>query len=471
MTTTNGETLQETAYQHLLMHYTRHGAFGPGRGELLVLEHGDGPYVFDTNGRRYLDALSTLFCSQLGWSYGAEFGAVAAEQLERLAFASNWAMAHPSSVELAERVADLAPPGLDRVFFTSGGSESVEAAWKIVRHHHLNSGQPQRTKAIARDVAYHGTSLGALALTGVTAYKKDFEPAAIDTRHVSNTNRFRSPEGDDEAAFCKRLLAEIEEAVIEEGPDQIAMFIAEPVQNAGGCLMPPAGYWEGVRELADRYGFLVVADEVISAFGRVGEWFGSTRVNAAPDLMTVAKGLTSAHAPMGAVIVSDKVAAPLYYEGVALRHGNTYGGHPLCAAIGLKNLEIFERDGILQNVRDLEGHLEERMRSLMDLPIVGDVRGAGFFWAAELVKDDDNTRWDAAERERLLRGYLPGRLLQAGIIARPDDRGDAVVQVAPPLICDRAQLDEMVDGLADALADAGEHMGLAASGRVSATSG
>jgi adenosylmethionine-8-amino-7-oxononanoate aminotransferase len=463
MATVDGEALKDSAYEHLLMHYTRHGNFGPGRGDVLVLESGDGPYVYDTRGNRYLDALSTLFCSQLGWSYGAEFGAVAAEQLERLAFASNWAMAHTSSVELAERIAELAPAGLNRVLFTSGGSESVEAAWKIVRHHHLASGQPQRTKAIARDVAYHGTTLGALALTGVTAYKTDFDPPAIDARHVSNTNRFRAPDADDEAAFCKRLLDEIEQAVIDAGPDEVAMFIAEPVQNAGGCLMPPDGYWPGVRELADRYGFLVVADEVISAFGRVGEWFGSTRVDAAPDVMTMAKGLTSAHAPMGGVIVSDRVAEPLYYEGVSLRHGYTYGGHPLCSAIALKNLEIFERDGIIENVRELEGHLERRMRELLSLPIVGDVRGAGFFWAAELVKDADNTRFDALERERLLRGYLPGRLLQAGIIARPDDRGDAVVQVAPPLICDRAQLDEMVDGLAEALADAGEHMGLGSS--------
>jgi adenosylmethionine-8-amino-7-oxononanoate aminotransferase len=470
MPTMTGEALQDAAHEHLLMHYTRHGAFGPGRKELLVLERGEGPYVFDTHGRRYLDALSTLFCSQLGWSYGAELGAAAAAQMEQLSFASNWAMSHPTSVALAQRLAELAPPDLDRVFFTSGGSESVEAAWKIVRHHHLATGQPQRTKAIAREVAYHGATLGALALTGVAAYKLGFEPAAIATRHVSTTSRFRQPEAD-EASFCRRLLSEIEQVVLEEGPDTIAMFIAEPVQNAGGCFVPPAGYWEGVRALADHYGFLVVADEVITAFGRLGEWFGSPRVGAEPDLITLAKGLTSAHAPMGAVIVSGRVAAPLYDEGVALRHGYTYGGHPLCAAIALKNLEIFERDAVLQNVRDLEGHLGERMRSLCELPIVGDVRGAGFFWAAELVKDADGTRFDAGERERLLRGYLPGRLLEAGLIARPDDRGDSVVQVAPPLICDAAQLDAMVDGLADALADAGEHMRLGGPGRESTRAG
>ena len=224
------EQLTGAAREHLLMHYTRHGAIG---NELLVLDHGEGPYVFDTRGNRYLDALSTLFCSQLGWSYGAELGAAAADQMGQLAFASNWSMAHRTSIELAERLAELAPPGLDRVFFTSGGAESVEAAWKIVRHHHLATGQPQRTKAIARDVAYHGGTLGALALTGVAAYKRDFDPPAIATRHVSATNRFRAPESDD-AALCRRLLAEIEEVVLEEGPDTIAMFIAEPVQNAGG---------------------------------------------------------------------------------------------------------------------------------------------------------------------------------------------------------------------------------------------
>jgi adenosylmethionine-8-amino-7-oxononanoate aminotransferase len=272
---------------------------------------------------------------------------------------------------------------------------------------------------------------------------------------VSPTNRFRAPE-DDESAFCRRLLREIEDVVLDEGPETIAMFIAEPVQNAGGCFTPPDGYWAGLRELADRYGFLLVADEVITAFGRLGEWFGSERVGAQPDLITTAKGLTSAYAPMGAVVVSERVAAPLYEAGRGFLHGVTFGGHPICAAIALRNLEIFERDGILENVRALEGRLAERLEGLRSLPIVGDVRGSGFFWAVELVGDDQHRRLDADERERLLRGFMPQRLLEAGLIARPDDRGDSVVQVAPPLICDGDQLDAMVDALGEVLAQAGE---------------
>jgi adenosylmethionine-8-amino-7-oxononanoate aminotransferase len=240
----------------------------------------------------------------------------------------------------------------------------------------------------------------------------------------------------------------------------VAMIIAEPVQNAGGCLTPPEGYWPGLRRLADRYGIVLVADEVITGFGRLGEWFGSTRVDAAPDIITVAKGLTSAYAPMGAVLVSDRIAAPLYEDGRTLLHGITFGGHPLCAVIALKNLEIFERDGVLENVRAREPTLRQLLESLRDLPIVGDVRGVGFFWAVELVKGAGNERLNADERERVLRGFMPGALREAGLIARADDRGDAVLQIAPPLISDEAVLEEIVAGMRTVLAGAGRLLGV-----------
>jgi adenosylmethionine-8-amino-7-oxononanoate aminotransferase len=387
--------------------------------------------------------------------------------MAKLPFSTVWSMSHPAAVELSGRLAELAPPGLGHVFFTGGGSESVESAWKIARLYHSATGGEGRTKAIARRIAYHGATLGALALTGVDGYKAPFGPPAIDVRHVSPTNRFRLAEderfGDavhDDAAFSRLLLEEIEAVVLEEGPETIAMFIAEPVQNAGGCFVPPDGYWQGLRELADRYGFLVVADEVITAFGRLGEWFGSSRVGASPDLITTAKGITSAYAPMGAVFAHDRVVAPLYEDPKrSLLHGITFAGHPLCAAISLKNLEIFERDRVFENVKSLESHLERRLRELLALPIAGDVRGAGFFWAVELV-GEDGRRFDAEERERLLRGFMFGRLMKAGMIARPDDRGDAVVQVAPPLISTAEQLDEMVDALGEVLTEAGQLMGL-----------
>ncbi len=444
----------------LLLHFARNGDYGPGGSELLVLERGEGPYVFDTAGRRYVDGLSSLFCCQLGYSYGAEFAAASSAQLEKLAFNTNWATASPPALELAERLSALSPSGDARVFFTSGGSESVEAAWKLARQYHAARGEEGRTKAIARDVAYHGVTLGALALTGVERFKSPFGPPAIPVRHVANTNSFRS--GLDEDAHCDALIAGIEVAIEAEGPETVAAIFAEPVQNAGGCLVPPRGYWPRLAELARRHGILLVADEVITGMGRLGEWFGVTRYGAVPDIVTVAKGLTSAQASMGAVLVSEQVAAPLYESGRSLLHGVTFGGHPVAAAIALRNLELFESEGVLENVRKLEPYLQSRMEELAELPIVGDVRGAGFFWAAELVADADGGRFDAEQRERLLRGFMPKRLLEAGLIARADDRGDSVVQIAPPLICNRDQLDEVVDALAETLTDAGRFMGLGA---------
>ena len=444
---------QPPAHDRLLLHFSRNGSFGPGGSELLVLARGEGPYVFDTRGRQYIDALSSLFCAQIGYSYGAEMGAVAAAQLERLAFNTNWATAHPAAIELAEQLAARAPEGFGHAFFTSGGSEAVEAAWKIVRHYHLAAGEPQRRKAIARDVAYHGVTLGALSFTGVGAMREPFGPPAVPTRHVSNTNAFRVG-GSGDGTFTQHLLDELEQTIMSEGPDTVAMIIAEPVQNAGGCLVPPPGYWRGLREIADRYGILLVADEVITGFGRLGEWFGATRYDGAPDLITVAKGITSAYAPMGAVLVADRVAEPLYAAGRTLLHGITFGGHPLSAALALRNIEIFERDGVLENVRALEPVLRARLEQLRALPIVGDVRGAGFFWALELVRGEDAGRLTVDERERLLRGFLPTRLLEAGLIARADDRGDAVLQIAPPLISDALLLDAIVERLHDVLVDA-----------------
>ncbi len=452
-----GLSLQQRAQQHLLLHFTRNGELGEDWSDLLVLERGEGPYVFDTDGNRYFDALSSLFCAQIGYSYGEELMSAAAAQMTQLAFNTNWGTAHPPAIELAERLAELAPGGLDHVFFTNGGSESVETAWKLARQYHLAHGEPQRAKAIARTNAYHGVTLGALSFTGVERYKTAFGRPAIDVRHVSWTNQFRPLQGLSGDALTAALLAELEQAILEESPETVAMIIAEPVQNAGGCLTPPPGYWQGLRRLADRYGILLAADEVICGFGRLGEWFGSQLYDAEPDMITVAKGMTSAYLPMGAVLVCGKVAETLHAPGATLLHGVTFGGHPVAAAVALRNIEIFERDRVLENVRELAPWLRDQLeQALAPLPIVADVRGAGFFLAFELVGGDYERRFDAGERERLLRGFLPRRLRQAGLIARADDRGDAVLQIAPPLIATRAQLSEMVSALTEVLADAGD---------------
>jgi adenosylmethionine-8-amino-7-oxononanoate aminotransferase len=443
------DSLHEQAQRHLLMHFTRHGAIGAHGENLLVLERGEGAYVFDTEGNRYLDGLSSLFCCQIGYSHGEEMAAAASAQLSRLAFNTNWATAHPPAIELAAALAERAPGDVNRVFFTNGGSEAVEAAWKLVRQYHVARGEPQRTKAIAREVAYHGVTLGALSFTGVQPMKEQFGPPPVPVVRVSNTNSFRDGAPD--------LLDELERTIEEAGPDTIAMVIMEPVQNAGGCLVPPDGYWAGVREICDRHGIVLVADEVITGFGRIDGWFAAPSFGATPDLITVAKGITSAYAPMGAVLVSDRIAEPLYEDKRMLLHGITYGGHPVAAAIALKNIEIFEREGVLDNVRRYEPWLREKLEGVKArVPIVGDVRGAGFFWALELVRDAENARFDADEREQMLRGFFPRRLLDEGLIARPDDRGDAVLHLSPPLVCGEAELQELVDKAEAVLADASE---------------
>jgi adenosylmethionine-8-amino-7-oxononanoate aminotransferase len=478
-TATGHDELQRPAREHLLLHFTKQAAAygtatpdpavgepgtatgGPARDELLVLERGEGPYVFDTTGKRHIDALSSLYCSQIGYSYGEEFSAAIGEQLATLPFNTNWNTAHPASIRLAEALAARAPGDLDHVFFTNGGSEAVESMWKIALEYFRSTGRPQRRKAIARRNAYHGVTLGALAFTGVPGYKDGFGTPPIDVTHVSNTNAFRAEDGADEAAFCARLLHEIRTAIAEAGADEVAVIIAEPVQNAGGCLVPPAGYWKGLREICDEHGILLVADSVICGFGRMGNWLGIEHEDVVPDLVTTAKGITSAYVPGGAVFVSSRIAEALFDPAIVLRHGITFGGHPVMAAAALKNIEIFERDGVLENVRALEPHLRDAMDTLRDLPIVGDVRGRGFFWAVELVKDDEDTRLTQAERDDLLRGFLPHALREVGIVARADDRGDAVIQIAPPLISDAALLDEIVAALRVVLTRAGEHLGIA----------
>lgn len=455
------DTAQASAREHLLLHFTSHAA-AYGDRALLVLERGEGPYVFDTRGRRHIDALSGLFCAQLGYSYGEEFASAISAQLTTLAFNTNWSTAHPPAIELAEALAARAPGDLNHVYFTSGGSEAVEAAWKIAREHFVAHGQPTRLKAIARDRAYHGVTLGALSFTGVQPMKEAFGSPAIEVTHVSNTNSFRAASGADPDVFCRLLLQEIRDAILAAGPAEVAIIIAEPVQNAGGCLTPPPGYWRGLREIADEYGILLVADSVICGFGRLGNWLGIEQEGIVPDLVTTAKGITSAYAAMGAVFVRDHVAESLMRPGVVLRHGITFGGHPLAAVAALKNIEIFERDGILDHVTSTGEHLAARMEDLRGLPIVGDVRGAGYFRAVELVSDEHNARFKQSERDELLRGFLPARLLDAGLIARADDRGDSVLQIAPPLIADADLLDDIVDRLGAVLDDAGKHLGVAA---------
>jgi adenosylmethionine-8-amino-7-oxononanoate aminotransferase len=415
-----------------------------------VLVRGDGCYVWDEHGKRYLDGLSALFCVNAGHGR-AELGEAAAAQAKELGFYTNWSYAHPRAIELAARIAGLAPHDLNRVFFTSGGSEAVESAWKLARNYHLLRGEGRRTKLIARELAYHGTSLGALAATGLTALRAPFEPLTPGGCHVPNTNSYRWPEGRDPLWAADA----IEERIEFEGPESVAAVILEPVQNAGGCFVPQDGYFQRVREICDRHGVLLISDEVICSWGRLGNWFGCERYGYRPDMVTTAKGLTSAYAAMGALIVSDRIAEPFMEGKTSFAHGFTFGGHPIAAAIALANLDIFEREDLCGHVREKEGEFRERLEGLRDLPIVGDVRGAGYFHAIELVKDRDTKEsFSAEESEQLLRGFLSGELYRQGLICRADDRGDPVVQLSPPLIADTEQFDEIEAILRSALSQA-----------------
>jgi adenosylmethionine-8-amino-7-oxononanoate aminotransferase len=445
-------SLQELARRHLWMHFTRLSAYDDH--DVPIIVRGEGCYVYDENGNRYLDGLSALFCVNIGHGR-ADVAQAGADQAKELGFFTNWSYAHPRAIELAARIADLAPGDLNRVFFTSGGSEAVESAIKLSRQYHKLTGSPLKTKIIARDIAYHGTSLGALAATGITSLREPFEPLTPGGVHVPNTNTFRMAHG-----LSPEDLAETVADRIEfEGPDTVAAVIMEPVQNAGGCFTPPDGYWQRIREICNKYNVLLISDEVICAWGRLGEWFGAQRYDYLPDIITTAKGLTSAYAPMGAMIASDKLAEPFLDGTNSFTHGFTFAGHPICSAVALANLDVMEREGIIENVRNNEGAFREMLESLRDIPIVGDVRGAGYFNAIELVKDQDtDEQWSDEESETLLRGFLSGELYSRGLICRADDRGDPVIQLSPPLIAGPKQFEEIEAILRPVLTEAGKRM-------------
>jgi len=445
-------TLQELARRHLWMHFTRMAAYA--EREIPIIVRGEGCYVYDEHGNRYLDGLSALFCVNIGHGR-ADIAQAGADQAGELGFFTNWSFAHPRAIELAARIAELAPGDLNRVFFTSGGSEAVESALKLSRQYFHLQGRGTKHKVIARQTAYHGTSLGALSATGITALREPFEPLTPGGCHVPNTNVYRPSPGMTEAGMAEAIARRIE----FEGPETVAAVILEPVQNAGGCFTPPEGYFQRVREICDTYDVLMISDEVICSWGRLGEWFGAGRYGYEPDIITTAKGLTSAYAPMGAVLVSDRVAAPFQEGAASFTHGFTFGGHPMAAAVGLANLDALEQEGVLENVRAGEPQFRTMLESLRDLPIVGDVRGAGYFQAIELVKDRGTREpFSPEESETLLRGFLSGELYRRGLICRADNRGDPVIQLAPPLIAGTEQFAEMEAILRGVLAEAGERM-------------
>ena len=465
-TTTNSFTepgddhLADRARDHLWMHFTRHSVYYEGSGHVPVIVRGEGPYVWDDQGKRYLDGLAGLFVVQAGHGR-KELAQAAAKQAEELAFFPVWSYAHPRAIELAERLAHYAPGDLNRVFFTTGGGEAVESAWKLAKQYFKLTGKPTKHKVISRSIAYHGTPQGALSVTGIPAIKSAFEPLVPGGIKVPNTNFYRAPKElqHDEKAFGLWAAERIREAIEFEGADTVAAVFIEPVQNSGGCFPPPPGYLERVREICDEYDVLLVADETITAFGRIGDIFAIKRFGVQPDIITCAKGMTSGYAPAGAMIASDRLFEPFREGTNAFLHGYTWGGHPVASAVALANLDLFEREGLLQHVRDNESAFRTTLERLLDLPIVGDVRGAGFFYGIELVKDRETREtFSDEESERLLRGYLDKALFDNGLYCRADDRGDPVIQLSPPLICDQSHFDEIEQILRAVLTEAGNRL-------------
>jgi adenosylmethionine-8-amino-7-oxononanoate aminotransferase len=449
----SASALQEAARRNLWMHFTRMSSYNDH--DVPIIVRGEGAYVYDSKGRRYLDGLAGLFVSMVGHGRD-EIAEASARQAKELAYFPLWSYAHPRAIELAERLANLAPGDLNRVFFTTGGSEAVESAWKLARQYFRAIGQPGRYKVISRDIAYHGATMGALSITGLPAIKNVFEPLVPGSIRVPNTNFYRAPEhGDNLEAFGRWAADEIERAILREGPESVAAVYLEPVQNSGGCFPPPPGYFQRVREICDRHGVLLVSDETICAFGRLGYYFAADRYGYQPDIITVAKGMTSGYAPIGAMIASDRLMEPFLKDTAAFLHGITFGGHPVSCAVALANLDIFEKEDLLGHVLSTEDAFRATLNKLNDLPIVGEVRGDGYFYGIELVKDKATREtFDDDESERLLRGFLSGALFEAGLICRADDRGDPVIQLAPPLIIGQPEFDFIEQTLRSVLTEA-----------------
>ena len=458
--------LSEVAKRHLVMNFTPASKYR--EDELPIFVRGEHCSVFDESGRRFFDGLAGLFCVQLGYTHGAEVGDAVREQLAELPYQTTWSVAHPPAAKLAQKIAQLAPGDLNRVFFASGGGESNEAAIKLARQYQQTIGQGTRYKFIARRVAYHGTSFGAMSLNGMTDVRKMFEPLMNGVRHTHNTKRYRRPEGETPEQTTAFLLGELESLIVQEGADTIAAIIMEPLQNAGGSLTPPTpDYFAGVRALCDKYGILMIADEVITGFGRLGSWFGSIHYDFQPDMIVFAKGIASAYVPLGGVVASDRIIETVLDGPVGMfNHALTYGGHPVACAAALKNLEIMEREGVVENVAELSPYLEEKLSEVAakHRAIVGDFRGDGFHRSFELVTDHAAKRWapEPISAADFVGRHLNPALAEVGLICRVaiDAEGNPLVQVSPPLVMTRADIDELAGLLDRALAIATDGAGL-----------
>ncbi len=438
-----------TAQAHLLPHFTKGAAWQ--HESLGIIERAQGCYVYDTHGAEYLDGLAGLFCTNLGHGR-MDLVQAASEQMSQLAFFPTWGWGNPPSIAAAAMIAETAPGDLDEVFFVNSGSEAVESAVKFARSYHLSRGDESRYKVISREWSYHGTTLGGLSITGVPKFRDPFKPMLWDgTRHVRNTYGDTAQDLASAKAF--------EDMILTEGPETVSAIICEPVQNGRGGLVPPEGYWPELRRIADKYGVLLIADEVICGFGRFGHFFASERFGVVPDIITFAKGVTSAYQPLGGMIARTPLVHSIWESSMgAYMHGATFGGHPVATAVAVANISAMRSEGIMQHVLDNEGGFRRRMDELLDgHRCVSEVRGLGYFYALELVGDSETgTPLSDSQRAGLQDGALFRMVRGAGLLIRPDDRGATMLVTSPPLVADHTVLDDLQDRL-DRVLTAAEH--------------
>ncbi|MGI9603649.1 MAG: aminotransferase class III-fold pyridoxal phosphate-dependent enzyme [Acidimicrobiales bacterium] len=412
---------------------------------LVTIERGEGCYVWDTDGNRYLDGLAGLFCTNIGHGR-SDITAAASKQMDQLAYFPTWGWANEPAIEAATMISEVAPGDLDEVFFVNSGSEAVESALKFARSYHLSQGDDARYKVIAREWSYHGTTLGALAVTGIPKFQDPFRPMLWDgVRRVPNTLGAEVPDGGSAADL--ECVQAIEARILEEGPETVAMVIAEPVQNGRGALVPPDGYWQELRRICDKYGVLLCADEVINSFGRLGHWFASSRFGVVPDLITFAKGVTSAYQPLGGVVMRKPLVDAIWDSPMGTyMHGSTFGGHPVATAVAVANMRALHEGHVLANVNDHEDYFISSLEALMATHhCVKDVRGAGYFHAVELMADARTGReLNDDERGELQGGLLNQFVRDTKMTIRADDRGATMLTISPPLVADRAVLDDLM---------------------------
>ena len=434
--------MNDAIKQHTWLHFTqmKHIIDDPSP---MVIARGEGSTVWDTKGKAYIDGLAGLFCVNVGYGRQEVIDAITA-QLQKISYVSPFSFPNEPAVELAAKLASLSPVGPDaRVFFTTGGGEAVESALKISKQYQRARGFAGRYKTISRRIAYHGTTMGALSVGGLMGIRKMYEPLVPGARHVPIPHRFRCDYCWRDAQCSGQCATEVANLMEFENPETIAATIMEPVQNSGGCIVPPLTYYPEIRRLTQQHGIVMIMDEVICGFGRTGKMFATEHWGVKPDMMTLAKGLTSAYYPLGAVIVSKEIADSFIGdEYKKLLHGFTFGGHPVAAAAALANLAIIERENLADQAAQKGEYFRAELHKALDRhPSIGDIRGLGLFIGIEFVKNKE-TR-EAMDGGPMM-GWLSDQLLKRGLIARCDDRLDPVIQLSPPLVITKEEMDRIV---------------------------